>query len=103
VTVPRLFPTTASAYSEIRSGRFGSIKSLSQWTASLQIDGTTVTSPVNIHVESFDGSHVVGSFSGVFDTPLPGATSPTAATDGVVQFDIPVTDRVTGGFARPRG
>jgi hypothetical protein len=84
-------PCPGSGYSEIRTGRFGAIKSLSQWTASLQLEGTTVTSPLNVHIDSFDGGHVVGSFSGVFDTPLPGATSPTVATDGAVQFDIPVT------------
>jgi hypothetical protein len=81
-----------SAYTEFKTGRFGIPVGMDEWGADLTIDPITfqTSSQVNMHVESFDGTIISGTITGVFTQPLAGNATPPAQIEGEVRFAVPI-------------
>jgi hypothetical protein len=88
---PFEIPCIASAYEEWVTGRFRIPKSSRTWTSSLQLPAGTFypTSALNLRIESFDGTYLQASVSGIFDTPQPGATG-RVTISGQMTLNIPI-------------
>jgi hypothetical protein len=90
LTPPYEVPCAVTGYTEAKTGRFGSLKSLTQWGSSIDFSNPALpTSSVRVRVDSFDGVNVKGAIFGVFDTAQTPDAIPPVEISGEVQFNFP--------------
>lgn len=90
---PYDLPCPFSAYTEYKTGRYGTPISTSTWTADTTYDvvNNLTGSALHARIDSFDGTTISGAVYGTFATPVsgPGATGPVSIS-GEVSFRFPV-------------
>jgi hypothetical protein len=79
-------PCAVASYTEFTFKRYA-LLSEKDWVATVGFDGPNITSTITVTLDSFDGTILRGSFSGVYDSQT---GNPSAAIDGEGTFAVPM-------------